>query len=234
MNNLGVFSLIYLIFLPFNVFFNQTPIHLLTSLTLGILLFILFQKPSLRTMLVFVMCLTLTMFLVKPHLGIDMGVINNINSQKGEHQNYQTSILAKVLHNKADLSYSFVGNIDKLLSPSAIFASGFWHNLSPYYSMGYLFPWDAYFIYLFFKNKKNNFISLINIFFIIPLLTLWFFTGLFYIDQATVFSFAIIYFLAFLSATEYQKTSKRAKIFLIILNLSFLLYHLLVTQYFKL
>lgn len=227
------FGIFYILFLPLAIFSGQTPFFLFVSFILGYLLFLLFQKPSSKKLLFFIVFLGITIVIVKPRLGLDLGQLNSINAQRGEHPQYQTNLVARLIHNKTELVHSYVANFDLLLSPVAIFASGYRHNISPYYPLGFLFPWDLYFIYRYFRYGKNDFKNRSWILFIPALLSLFLLTGLVYIDQAIIFSFAVIYFLALLAAIGYSTTSKKTKLIFVILNLGYLLYQLNVTPYFK-
>ena len=230
---IGLFGIFYLLFLPLVIFSGQPLFLLIISFFLGYLLFLLFQKPSLKKLLIFVVVLGITIIIVKPRLGLDMGQINNINAQRGEHPQYQSSLIPRVIHNKTELVHSFISNFDSLLSPVAIFASGYWHKISRYYPLGFLFPWDLYFIYRYFRYKKNIYDVKQWLLFIPAVLILFLLTGLIYIDQALVYSFAVIYFLALLSAVGYETASKRTRITFIIINTVYLLYQLRITSYFK-
>ncbi len=227
------FSLFYLSTLPL-ILFSGLPLNfLIVSIALGIFLFYLFQKPSLKLFIVFLGIVLISMLLISPRFGIDMGLLNAINSQRGEHPNYQANLIAKILHNKSELVHSFIANLDRLLSPSAIFASGFWHHLSSYYPLGYLFPWDIYFIYRYFVRRKNTQTGQSWIYFALSLMILILLSGFIYLDQAIIFSFGIVYFLAFLALYGYLDLSKRAKITFLVLNSLFLTYQILVTSHFK-
>ncbi|KKT30677.1 MAG: hypothetical protein UW41_C0008G0022 [Candidatus Collierbacteria bacterium GW2011_GWC2_44_18] len=234
MPRLGLYGFLYLLLIPFLLFSGQPPLLLFLSISLGYLLFNLFQKPSLDQFLIFLAILVLALIILKPRLGLDMGLLNAINAQRGEHPHFQSSLISRLIHNKADLSYSFIHNFDKLLSPMAIFASGFWHRLDPYYPLGYLFPWDIYFLYRYFRfvHRGKPFHNLI--FFVSALSLLLLLTGLIYIDQALVFSFAVLFFLALLSIVGYSTTSPKTQFGFLIANILYLLYQINITSYFKL
>jgi hypothetical protein len=229
----GIFSVFYLTLLPFVIFSGQTPLLLLLSLVLGCVLFLLFQKPTFIKLCIFLVILLISFIIIKPRLGLDMGLLNSINAQKGEHPQYQTSLVAKLIHNKLELVHSYITNFDKLLSPSAIFASGFWHKISPYYPLGFLFPWDLYFIYRYFRNRQDHFQKWAWYFFAPALLLLLLLSGLVYLDQALVFAFAVIYFLALLASIGYSGCSVKTRLAFVLINLFFLFYQLNITSYFK-
>ena len=219
----NIYSAIYLSLLPFVIFSGQSPFLLLLSLLMGCLLFILFENPSLSKFALFFVVFIVSIFVVKPRLGLDMGLLNSINAQRGEHPGFESGLLPKLIHNKAELVHSFISNFDLLLSPVAIFASGFWHKTSSYYPLGFLFPWDSYFIYRYFRNRKFSFEFKHWLYFIFAILTLSIISGLVYIDEAVVFSFAVIYFLALLSATGFAKSSRKSKLILLAINAIYLL-----------
>jgi len=229
----SLFSIFYLTFLPFIIFSGQTPLLLTLSLLLGYLTFCLFQKPSARLLFMFIAVLAPTILFVSPRSGLDMGILNSINSQRGEHPQFQNNLIAKMIHNKSELVHSFIINFDSLLSPTAIFASGFWRKISRYYPLGYLFPWDIYFIYRYFRFKKHNLKDRSRIFFAPAILTLLILAGLIYVDQALVFGFAVIYFLALISAVGYSTISPKTRVGFAILNSAYLFYQLYTTAYFK-
>ncbi len=229
-SSLGLF---YLSFLPFIIFSGQDPLPLVLSLLTGVSLYYLLKKPSLYFFLVFLAVLTVSIFQVKPRLGLDMGLINSINAQRGEHVSFETNLIARLIHNKSELVHSFISNFDKLLSPAAIFASGFWHQLSPYYPLGYLLPWDIYFLYRFFRRGNVQTSRRLFYFFVPALVTLLLLTGLVYIDQAIFFAFGVLYFLAILAAAGYSTISKKAKVVFFFINTFFLIYQLAVSPYFK-
>lgn len=229
----GLFTFFYLCLLPFIVFSGEVPVSIFFSLLLGFTLFFLFQKPKLNNFLIFSIILITIFIIVKPRLGLDMSLVNNINAQKGEHTEYQTNLVAKLIHNKTELVHSFITNFDKILSPVAIFASGFWHKIDPYYPLGFIFPWDLYFIYRYFRNGKINLKDRSWPFFVIALSALFILTGLIYIDQALLFGFSVIYFLALLAAHGYETASKKTRIIFLCLNLLFLFYQFSITSYFK-
>ncbi|EKD53320.1 MAG: hypothetical protein ACD_61C00071G0008 [uncultured bacterium] len=226
-----IFVVFYLSTLPIILFSGQSIFLLLTSFVLGLLLYVLFTKPKSYQLLIFLMVLAVSLFIIKPRLGLDMGLLNAINSQRGEHPDFAGNFVAKLIHNKTELSYSFIENFDKLLSPAAIFASGFWHKIGSFYPLGYLFPWDIYFIYSYFKHNKHK-ISYSYLPFLISLSSLLLLTGFIYVDQAMLYSFGVIFFLALLSAQGYYSSSRKTTIFFAILNVLYLLYHLRVTTYF--
>ncbi len=229
----SLFTFFYLSLLPFIVFSGETPVSIFFSLLLGFILFFIFQKPKLSNFLIFSIVLITIFIIVKPRLGLDMSLLNNVNAQKGEHPDFQTSLVAKLIHNKAELVHSYISNFDKLLSPVAVFASGFWHKIDPYYPLGFLFPWDLYFIYRYFRYKKINLKDKPWKFFIIALSTLFILSGVTYIDQALLFGFAVVYFLALLAAHGYETASKKTRLVFLGLNLLFLFYQLNITSYFK-
>lgn len=229
----GYLGLFYLTFLPFIIFSGQDALPLTLSLLLGASLFYLFKKPSPYFFLIFLTILSFSIVLVKPRLGLDMGLLNSINAQRGEHASFETNLMAKLIHNKTELVHSFIFNFDKLLSPTAIFASGFWHHLSPYYPLGFLLPWDIYFLYRFFSHGNFQISRKLFFFFVPAIITLLILTGFVYIDQAIFFAFGIVYLLAILVATGYSTISKNAKLGFFLLNSFFLLYQLVITPYFK-
>ncbi|EKD56650.1 MAG: hypothetical protein ACD_58C00130G0001 [uncultured bacterium] len=160
-------------------------------------------------------------------------MLNVVNSQRGEHPLFETSVYARLIHNKTELIHPFIFNVDKLLSPAAIFASGFWHYVSPYYPLGFLFPWDIYFIFRYLRFRTNNTKKKSGIFFVPVLILLFVLTGILYIDQAVTFSFAVLYFLALLAAKGYLTTSSKTRIVFTLINFVYLLYHLSTINYFK-
>ncbi|HCQ30905.1 TPA: hypothetical protein DIU27_00785 [Candidatus Collierbacteria bacterium] len=234
MPKIGLFGLLYLFLIPFLVFSGQSPFLLFLSLSLGYLLFRLFQKPSLSQFLIFLAIVVLALIILRPRLGLDMGLLNAINSQRGEHPDFQNNIISRLVHNKSELSHSFISNFNKLLSPAAIFASGFWHRLDPYYPLGYLFPWDIYFLYRYFRSAHQSKYDRNLAFFVPALGFLLLLTGLIYVDQAIVFSFAVLFFLAFLSVVGFSTTSPKTQLGFLIANILYLLYQLNITAYFKL
>ncbi len=228
----GWFSIFYLTFLPFIVFSGISPIHLTASLILGYLLFCLFSKPSFYYFSLFVIILITSIAIVQPRNGLDLGMLNAVNAQRGEHPGYESLLLPKLLHNKSDLFHSYINNFDKLLSPVAIFASGFWHNISTYYPLGYLFPWDLYFIYRFFKSKTISWSRKSNLYFLPSLFMVLMLSGFVYIDQAEIYAFAVVYFLAILAFLGYSQSSVKTKYLFLFINSIYLVYHLVVTSYF--
>jgi len=230
----SIFVVFYLSLLPLVIFSGQPIFSLLLSLLLGYLLYLLFRSPSTKTLLVFVGILIVSVLIYHPRPGLDLGSLNAINAQRGEHPDFQNSFVSRLIHNKAELSHSFVRNFDRLLSPAAIFASGYWHKTNAYYPLGYLFPWDIYFIYIFFKERKDTKGKKTNYQFILGLTSLLLFCGLSYVDDAMIYGFSVVYFLALLAAKGYAVSTKRTqKIFLTIICL-YLLYHLQVSKYFYL
>lgn len=230
----NVFVIFYLSLLPFVVFAGQPPFALFLSLLMGYLLYELFHNYSPRYLLIFVMVLGLSLLIYRPRLGLDFGSLNSINSQRGEHTNFQTDIFARLIHNKAELSHSFVKNIDKLLSPVAVFASGFWHQINAYYPLGYLFPWDIYFIFRYLQKVETKKATKNILNFVLALALLLIISGLIYVDQAMLYSFSVIYFLALLAAGGYSSVSKKTQFGFVILTTLYLLYHLQVSSYFHL
>ncbi len=228
----GWFGILYLAFLPFIIFSGLEPLLLFISLLLGYLLFCLFRKPTASNFVIFIIVVITSLAIVQPRSGIDLGMLNAINSQRGEHSDFENSLLPKLLHNKSDLFQSFINNFDKLLSPVAIFASGFWHNISPYYPLGFLFPWDLFFIYYFFKNQSTSWTRKSYWFFAVALILLILLTGFVYLDQAEVYCFAVVYFLAILAFLGYSQSSIKTRYIFLLINSIYLVYHLVVTSYF--
>ncbi len=230
----GWFSLFYLIFLPFIVFSGLAPFYLAISLSLGYLLFCLFRKPTFSIFAIFMIVLVTSFILVHPRSGLDLGLLNSINAQRGEHPGYESTLLPKLLHNKSDLFQSFILNFGKLLSPVAIFASGFWHDISPYYPLGFLFPWDLYFIYRFFKSRSISWTRKSNLFFVPAISLMLLLTGFLYVDQAEIYAFAVVYFLALLAALGFSRSSFVTRLVFLVLNAIYLAYHQVITSYFPL
>lgn len=228
-----IFSLIFFLTLPVTLFSGLPLTFLFFSFSFGLLIYTLFQRPALKLFLFFWGLLFLVMFLVKFRSGIDFGLLNSINSQRGEHSDFQTSLYPKLLHNKTELIHSFISNVDRLISPAALFASGFWHHLSPYYPLGYLFPWDIYFIYRYISRRQYPYTIKTSAYFIIPLTALILLSGLTYIDQAVVFSFGLVYFLAFLTLQGYLISSRKVQVTFITLNALFIFYQIWMTGSFR-
>ena len=67
--------------------------------------------------------------------------IHIINQLRGE-QTDQGGIAAKLLHNKLQLGYFWLKNVEDNLNPVRLYAQGKFPGISAYYLMGYLFPWD--------------------------------------------------------------------------------------------
>lgn len=231
--DLNFLSLIYLASLPFIIFSSLSSLHLLLSLLLGSLLYNLFQKSSFGIFILFIITVLSIFIVSKPKLGLDMGLLNSINSQRGEHQNFETNSYAKIIHNKSEWAHSFVANLDKIVTPKAIFAAGFWPKISPYYPLGYLFPWDIYFLYRYLFNIKNNYKQNNWIFFVFSFAATLIFTGLIYIDQALTFALGVTFFVALLVSQGYSSCSKRTQYSFLVLNIFYLFYQLLVTNFFK-
>lgn len=228
-SSLGLFYLSFLL-----LFFPDKTRFLLFCLYSQVFRSTIFLKNPRFTFFLFLAVLTMSIVQVKPRLGLDMGLINSINAQRGEHVSFETNLIARLIHNKSELVHSFISNFDKLLSPAAIFASGFWHQLSPYYPLGYLLPWDIYFLfYRFFRHGNVQTSRRLFYFFVPALVTLLLLTGLAYIDQAIFFAFGVLYFLAILAAAGYSTISKKAKVVFFFINTFFLLYQLAVSPYFK-
>jgi len=91
MPKIGLLGILYLFLVPFIVFSGQPPFLLFLSLLLGYLLYCLFQKPSLSQFLIFLAIVVLALIILRPHLGLDMGLLNAINSQRGEHPDFQNN-----------------------------------------------------------------------------------------------------------------------------------------------
>lgn len=231
--SLSVLEYLYLLTLPFIVFSGLPLVHILISVLIGVLLYRIYIYPSIKNILLISLILLLAFLVLKPKLGLDMGLLNSINAQRGEHSSFQTDLLPKLLHNKSDLSYSFISNLDKLLSPVAIFISGFWHHISKFYPLGYLFPWDIYFIYRFFRSKQSVNTQHTLTSFLVVLSILILISGLFYIDQAIVFSLGIVFFISILSAHGYTTLSLKARPYVYLLNYIYLAYHAVVSTYFR-
>ena len=214
-------------FIPLIIFYKGNLLYLFVSLFLGVYLFLIFEKGSLFKFLILLIIVTIIVIVIKPRFGMDAGFLNVINSQRGEHDS--AKVLAKLLHNKINYFHIFLINISKLLSPAAIFANGFWYKLNPYYPLGYLFPWDIFFLGRFITNRNKN----TNRYFWASLVALLILSGLLYVDQAIIFSLGVVYFISILvSLGYYQTNSKLANIF-ISMNLIYVLIQLNLTSYFK-
>lgn len=167
-------------------------------------------------------------------MGLNLGLTNSINAQRGEHSHYTTALLPKLIHNKTELFHSFIANLDRLLSPSAIFAAGFWHHLSPYYPLGFLFPWDIFLLYFFCRKKTTQLsFSGSHLYFISALLALFLLSGMIYLDQALTYSLALVYFLLIWASHGYSALSLRLKIVLLAVSLLFLIYQSSLITYFR-
>jgi hypothetical protein len=178
-------------------------------------------------MLIFLLIIGIAIVITKPKLGFDSGIINIINTQRGEH--ITDGVISKLLHNKLDVINIFIYNFDKLLSPVAIFANGFWHHINTYYPLGNLFPWDVYFLYIFFtKSKWKN-----NLYFYLSILVLLVLSSILNIDQGMIFSGGVIYFLAILISKGYSLVSKKITYFVLSIDFIFILIQFVITGYFK-
>lgn len=226
-------NLFYLPLIPIIHFSALSYWLLAISFVIGLLLFLLFKKSSQNYFLILMATVFYAFMVTKPQWGIDLNLLPIINSERGEHSNYQSNFLAKIIHNKLDLLQSVTTNLDKTLSPKAIFAAGFWKNINPYYPLGYLFPWDLFFFvsalnrYIQIKGKENKNYFLLSIF------VLLIFTSLFSYNQSAVFYYGIIFFIAILCGQEYKQLPSKLKIFFIFLNLFYLVYQYNLVQIFR-
>ena len=232
-DKISVTGFVYLNLLPFVLFSGLPPFQLLLSLILGVSLYLLFTKPSFKKFIIFFAVLIAGFVILKPRPGLDSGLINSINAQRGEHPQYLINPVSKIIHNKSELIHSFITNFDVLLSPVAIFASGFWHHLNPYYPLGFLFPWDIYLLYHYFKHRKTDWPHKRWLYPVIALLSLFLIAGFVYVDQALIFSLAFVYFLALLAANSYRTLSPKAQRLFLLANVIFLIYQKYLVSLFK-
>jgi hypothetical protein len=225
-HHLNFGSLVYLLMVPVIIFYNGNWLYLVLSIFLAFLLWSLFERGNLLKLFFFLAVIALVCFFIKPHFGFSSGFLNIINTQRGEH--LVPGILPKILHNKLDYVHIFIENFDRFLSPVSIFANGFWHNLNPYYPLGFLFPWDIFFLYVFISKRKEK----TNEYFWIALFLLGLLTGLLYIDQAAIFALAVVYFFALLISQGYSLVNKKYAYSVLVLNLIYLIIEFNLLSYF--
>lgn len=231
---MNYFGIVYLFLIPLIYFSSVNYFMLSASLLIGVLLFILFKNPSLKYLISLLSVVILLIIILRPTLGLDFNYITLINAQRGEHANFQNNLLSKIIHNKIELLHSFILNIDNTLSLKAIFASGYWKDISKYYPLGYLFPWDIFFLINYLKKYiHGKQVSSKNLLFI-SLFILFVLTGLLHPDQSVVFSNGVIFFVAILCSLEYNQMSRKYKILFLLLNSFYLIFQFNISQLFKL
>ncbi len=141
--------------------------------------------------------------------------INIIDHQRGFHPNWQTSLSAKLLHNKLFLSYQFLDNLVNHLSLSRIFASGLYPNFAKYVPIGYLFPFDLFTIFFTLKSLRLKLLRLpIIIFLTLNLLGIALYQGL----LANFFLGSFIVFLALLVTHTLNRFPSKIALALVTLN----------------
>lgn len=226
LNKLSIISCLYLLIIPVVIFYDGNWLYLITSIFLSFLLLSLFDTGNLKKFALFFFVVIFICILTNPRVGLSSGFVNVINSQRGEH--LVGGVLPKFLHNKIDYVHKFIENFDILLSPVAIFANGFWHKLNPYFPLGYLFPWDIYFLYKFISTRKEK----SNIYFWLALFVLLILSGLLYIDQAMIFSLTIVLFLAIIISKGYSVTGRKSALAVLLINLIYIFIQLYLTKYF--
>lgn len=82
-----------------------------------------------------------------------------INSQRGEHLNFEHNLLAKALHNRLYLGFQYLDKLVKQISLSIFFADGRYRDFSNYVPLGYLFPWDLVFVILTIKRLGKKLLN---------------------------------------------------------------------------
>lgn len=209
---------ILLITVPILYFFRFSPLELIISITLGVLLKLLLSKKSnYKLLLLFFVITAFGVFISGHNIYENVGIENVANAQRGEHQNYQTNTFAKILHNKSTVITYYLWNFSDRLSLTTIFASGSYPDFSKYLPLGFLFPW-----YLFglLSSIKNRYQEYLNTKFILALITLFIFSSIFTIGSATIFILSVVWFICFESVSQMEKMPKKLIFLTILLNLA--------------
>lgn len=212
---------------PFVIFYNFSFITLLVSMIFGIVTYFVvhgdnYSKKLLISFLVIVTAISL--FLVGHKDYFDIGIVNVANSQRGEHQNFQSNILAKLLHNKTTVLSYYLKNLSDNLSLVSIFASGKYRDFSKYLPLGFLFPW---YLFTFILSVRQSFSSYKKNISILVFLSVLLFVGYLDWSSSAPFVFGLTWLISFESVSYLDKLSTRKRYLLSAINLLYLLLFLL-------
>lgn len=223
----GLLTIFSFIFVPLTFFYPSSFLQLFCSLLLATSLSFLLRtkrKNSVLPLLTVLIVIVIQFFLLRPIFFQDIIHISVINAQRGEHSSYETSVVAKLLHNKLSSTVYLLDNLVKQLSPSVIFASSNYPNFSKYIPIAYLCPW---YLFLFLYSLKRNLHRYFNLPFWLCILLILAFasisTGLF--NWFLVSS--LVWFLALESAQVISSLNKKVALPLIALNLTYLFLYIL-------
>jgi hypothetical protein len=133
---------IYLCFLPFLFLYQGELVWLILGLALGTLAY--FPLTG-RSWLPAGLILILTVWQIRQGMHIDYP-IQVLNQLRGEHLNV-AGLVTKLLHNKVELAYFWMKKLEDQIGINRLYLSGKFSLLSPYFLLGYLYPWDILFHY---------------------------------------------------------------------------------------
>jgi len=220
LSKLSSISFLLLVSVPIIYFYPFSISTLVLSLLLALTLKnLLVDKRKYLNILLFTIILTLSIFISGHKIFNEIVIENVTNSQRGEHPNYQTSITAKILHNKTTTVMYYLQNLNDRLSISTVFASGSYPNLSKHLPIGFLFPWYLLGFLLSIRTKYKDYLNFV---FLSALSLLFLLTGVLTRGSADIFMFSIIWFICIESVEQIQKLPKLVTYFIFTLNLAYL------------
>lgn len=225
----SIFGFLLLVSVPIIYFYPFSVLNLFFSLLLALTLKNLLVRKNNLNLILFATVLIVSLF-VSGHLFYsDMAIANVTNSQRGEHPNFQTNLVAKILHNRTTTVIYYLQNLNDRLAISTIFASGSYPNLSKYLPIGFLFPW---YLFGFIIALKKKYVEYLRYGFLVPLSIILVLTGIFTRVSAEIFIFSLVWFVCFESVEQIQKTAKVPGFFLLLLNMTYLGIFFLSSKFF--
>lgn len=229
------FSVIYLSIIPILSFFQGNLFILFWGLLSGYGLFICLRRPSLKKMFLFTLLLLVIFILYTPEIGISKIIeesIHIINQQRGEHLNPLLNLIPRFFHNKLQLVYFILQKAQSHFSVNSLFIQGEYAIFSSLYFLGHLFPWDLIILcYLFSKNSNQKKFKSLNLYWlIVPVI--YCLLGLISnsSELTNILVMSLVYWLAIYASFIFNFVKIKTKIFIISLNLIFLLFHLFLSS----
>ena len=173
-----VFAFIYLISLPFIFYYLVDAKIMLISLVLAVSVYEYTLTRNKVFLYLFGLSVLVALILLRSSSGVYHPTLNIIDFQRGEHPDFQTNLVAKLLHNKFSLFFQYLDRLFSEVSLASLFADGKYRSFSNYVPLGYLFPWDLVLILMALRTLgKKLFNPLLLLFFLFSFFTITFTSG---------------------------------------------------------
>lgn len=225
----SIYWALFLIQTPL-IFYQNISLQILTiSFLLSILVVNFLSKPKRISKFILAVLIFFSILLGFRTTHLYQTNSNVIDSQRGEHGQLGSNKVARLLHNKSALIFSFIDHGVKNLSLSRIYASGNYNLISSTLPFGLLFPGGLFLIIYSLVKFKSQY-EYLKVWPI--LLTLFLMVSLFEGTIMLISLYTFIFILNILAAESLLKLNSKIQIALIIASLAYLSIYLIPANIF--